>query len=72
MSIECLYEFITDLKRLNANAGGPRRGPEHPETPRMTPDEHQASCFAFEEEKGEGWKGSGATESVVSEVKPSL
>ena len=36
----------------------------------MTPDEHQASCFAFEEEKGEGWNG--ATESVVSEVKPSL
>ena len=40
------------------NAGGFK---VEPETPVSTPaDEHQPSCFALEEESGEGWKGSGA------------
>jgi hypothetical protein len=36
------------------------------------PDEHQPSCFAFEEEKGEDWKGSGATSPEINESRPSL
>jgi hypothetical protein len=44
-----------------------------PETPVSTPtDEHQASCFGLEEERGEGWKGSGAAKSEINEAKPSL
>jgi hypothetical protein len=36
------------------------------------PEEHQASCFAQEEERGGDWKGSGGTEPPVKEAKPSL
>lgn len=31
-----------------------------PEIPSMAAGEHQPSCFAFEEERGAGWKRSGA------------
>jgi hypothetical protein len=52
------------------NAGGFK---VEPETPVFTPaDEHQPSCFALEEERGEGWKGSGAAKSEINEAKPSL
>jgi hypothetical protein len=34
--------------------------------------EHQPSCFALEEEMGEGWKGSGAAKPVIDEAKSSL
>ena len=34
------------------------------------PDEHQPSCFALEEERGDGWKGSGV--SVIKEARPTL
>jgi hypothetical protein len=34
--------------------------------------EHQPSCFALEEEKGEGWKGSGAMGPAINEARPSL
>ena len=30
------------------------------------------SCFALEEEKGEGWKGSGAMGPAINEARPSL
>jgi hypothetical protein len=30
------------------------------EIPSMAVEAHQPSCFGFEEEKGKGWKGSGA------------
>jgi len=36
------------------------------------PDEHQPSCFALEEERGENWKGTGAATSAIKEAKPSL
>jgi hypothetical protein len=52
------------------NAGGSKA---EPETPVSTPaDEHQPSCFALEEERGEGWKGNGAAKSEINEAKPSL
>ncbi|HEX4988790.1 MAG TPA: hypothetical protein VFW91_08435 [Candidatus Binatia bacterium] len=52
------------------NAGGSK---VESETPVSTPaDEHQPSCFALEEERGEGWKGSGAAKSEINEAKPSL
>ncbi len=35
-------------------------------------NEHQPSCFALEEERGEGWKGSGATQPSIKDAKPSL
>jgi hypothetical protein len=71
--IDCFFDFIVDLQRLNANASGFRTEPAQPETPpSMSPDEHQASCFALEEEKGEDWKGSGAMRPAIKEAKPSL
>jgi hypothetical protein len=38
----------------------------------IVPNEHQPSCFALEEERGEGWKGAGATGPTIKETKPSL
>jgi hypothetical protein len=35
-------------------------------------DEHQPSCFALEEEKGEDWKGTGEMKRTINEVRPSL
>ena len=52
------------------NAGGSKVEPETPVSARA--DEHQASCFAQEEERGEGWKGSGAAKSEINEATPSL
>ena len=52
------------------NAGGSK---VEPETPVSAPaDEHQPSCFAQEEERGESCKGSGAAKSEINEAKPSL
>jgi hypothetical protein len=53
------------------NAGGYK--PVHPEIPPpMAVEERQPSCFAMEEEKGEGWKGSGAMGAAINEALPSL
>ena len=53
------------------NAGGWR--PAQSEIPlSMEAEEHQPSCFAGEEEKGEGWKGSGAMGPAINEARPSL
>ena len=53
------------------NAGGCR--PAQPEIPpEMIPEEHRPSCFALEEEKGEGWNGSGAMGPAINEARPSL
>jgi hypothetical protein len=35
-------------------------------------EEHQPSCFALEEEKGECWRGSGSTKPAINDVRPSL
>ncbi len=35
-------------------------------------EEHQPSCFALEEEKGENWKGTHATRPLINESKPHL
>jgi len=40
--------------------------------PALQPDEHNPGCFALEEEKGEGWKGSGAMKPEVNEGRPTL
>ncbi len=69
--VDCFYDFIVDLKRLNAMVD--RFQTVHPEpTLPTTPDERQASCFALEEEKGEDWKGTGTTGLVINEAKSSL
>ena len=44
----------------------------HPDIPPSIVTEHQPSCFALEEEKGEGWKGSGAMGPAINEARPSL
>ena len=49
------------------NAGGYNVEPQEPAS-----GERQAGCFALEEEKGEGWKGSGAMKSDINEKRPSL
>lgn len=49
------------------NAGG-----THSAAPASTLAEHQPSCFSLEEEKGEHWKGSGATRPAINESRPSL
>jgi hypothetical protein len=53
------------------NAGGCKSA--QPEmTPEMAAEEHQPSCFALEEEKGEDWKGSGAMGPAINEARPRL
>ena len=53
------------------NAGGYK--PAYPEIPPlMVAEEHQPSCFALEEERGEGCKGSGAMGPAINEARPSL
>jgi hypothetical protein len=53
------------------NAGGYK--PAHQESPpSLVAEEHQPSCFALEEEKGEGWNGSGAMGPAINEARPSL
>jgi hypothetical protein len=53
------------------NAGGHK--PVHSEMPPTTAaDERQPSCFAYEEDKGEGWKGSGAMRPAINEARSSL
>lgn len=55
------------------NAGGRNVGLEQGEIGLFTAaDEHRPSCFAFEEERGEEWKGSGATTVALNEARPSL
>jgi hypothetical protein len=53
------------------NAGGYK--PAQSEiVPSIEEEEHQPSCFAGEEEKGEGWKGSGAMGPAINEARPRL
>ena len=52
------------------NAGGYK--PADTTVPSTAANEHHPSCFALEEERGERWKGTGATKPSVNETKPSL
>jgi len=52
------------------NAGGLQPELEIPAP--IAADERQPGCFALEDEKGENWKGSGASKSQIAEVRPSL
>jgi hypothetical protein len=54
------------------NAGGYPDEEAPPIAPAIAPNEHQPGCFALEEEKGEGWKGAGASGTTIKETKPSL
>jgi hypothetical protein len=54
------------------NAGGHPAGQAPPPVPPAAPNGHQPGCFALEEEKGEGWKGSGASGPAIKETRPSL
>ena len=35
-------------------------------------DAHEPSCFGLEEERGEGWTGTGAMKPLVNEARPTL
>jgi hypothetical protein len=35
-------------------------------------EEHQPSCFAQEEERGQDWHGAGASGPAVKETRPTL
>lgn len=35
-------------------------------------DERQHGCFAYEEELGESWRGYGAAQPTLNEIRPSL
>jgi hypothetical protein len=48
------------------SAGGFHGRSEEPE------EQHQPGCFALEEEKGEGWSGTGASRPLLNEAKPTL
>ena len=55
------------------NAGGHNEDNVEPDIPLLTAaNERQGSCFAWEEEKGEDWKGSGAMKSEIKEKRLSL
>lgn len=51
------------------NAGGCH---PQPEAAPAAAEEHQPSCFAQEEERGEIWKGAGASAPVLKEARPTL
>ena len=38
----------------------------------MVAEERHPSCFVLEDERGEGWKGSGAMGPAINETRPSL
>ncbi len=52
------------------NAGGYRAAPARAAS--AAADAHQPSCFALEEEKGEGWKGVGASGPAIKDKRPRL
>ena len=54
------------------NAGGYPGEEAPPLAPALASNGHQPGCFAWEEEKGEDWKGTGASEPVLKEARPSL
>jgi hypothetical protein len=49
----------------------PHHNVEPHEAASRSADERQPSCFAWEEEKGEDWKGSGAVK-CINEKRPTL
>ena len=57
--------FMENMKERETEANAP-------ETPLMQTAERGSSCFAWEEEKGESWKGGGATRVVSKEARPTL
>ena len=61
-------------RRCDVCGGSGEVEPRSPVAPALSSavNEHQPSCFAWEEERGEGWKGSGATKSAINETKSSL
>ncbi len=53
-------------------AGGLEEGREPEQQSGSATSERSASCFAFEEEKGDQWKGGGSTASAIKESRPTL
>ena len=52
------------------NAGGHDVEPQEPAS--LLADERQSSCFAWEEEKGEDWKGGGGVKTGINDKRPTL
>jgi hypothetical protein len=71
--IDCFNAFIASAQRLSASIDKDKVEIEHRRTlPPTIPEQHQPSCFALEEERGEDWKGTGTTREAIKEAKPSL
>lgn len=68
--------FTTDTTHVThglfymENAGGCHPQPDA--APGAAAEEHQPSCFAQEEERGERWTGAGASAPVLKEARPTL
>jgi hypothetical protein len=62
LQMECRLQANTHMRQM---AGSPNLRTR-------VPDEHQPSCFALEEERGDSWKGTGAAPPAIKEAKPSL
>lgn len=54
------------------NAGGYHPKPAPDAAPSPAAEERQPGCFALEEEKGEDWKGAGASGPAIKDKRPSL
>ena len=55
------------------NAGGYKSAePATAPTPPAEEEQHQSSCFAIEEEKGNCWRGNGSTKPAINDAQPSL
>ena len=70
----CLACNGTGQRRCDVCGGSGEVEPPPPTAPvpSSAVNEHQPSCFGLEEERGERWKGSGATGPAINEVKSSL
>ena len=70
----CLACNGTGQRRCDVCGGSGEVEPPPPTAPvpSSVVNEHQPSCFGLEEERGEVWKGSGATKPAMHEVKSSL
>lgn len=78
-ALQGMRQDMTDRDRVFAshglfymeNAGGYPAEPP-PIAPSTAAEEHQPGCFALEEEKGESWRGTGASGPMFKETRPTL
>jgi hypothetical protein len=60
---------MTQNPKQTDASGQPKESQRDPAGP---DDRHEPSCFGLEEEKGESWKGTGATRPAIKDKRPTL